>query len=102
MTPSAIALIGPMNPAAGVTATSPTTMAVAPPTAVGFFPRMMSSSVHMTSVPAGANIVVVDASAAAPFAPTALPALNPNQPNHSSPAPRSVNGTLCGSIAALG
>ena len=31
-----------------------------------------------------------------PLAATALPALNPNQPNHRSPAPSSVNGTLCG------
>src|SRR3954462_14165587 len=26
------------------------------------------------------------------------PALNPNQPNHSKPAPRTVMGTSCGSI----
>src|SRR5438093_5455302 len=102
MAPSAIALIGPMKPAAGVTATRPTTMAVAPPTAVGFFPRATSSSVHATSVAAGASIVVVNARAASPLAATALPALKPNHPNQSSPAPSSVNGTLCGSIAVLG
>ena len=31
------------------------------------------------------------------LAASALPALNPNQPNQRSPAPRSTNGTLCGS-----
>ena len=34
-----------------------------------------------------------------PFAASALPALKPNQPNQSRPAPSSVNGTLCGSSA---
>src|SRR5829696_7813831 len=92
-----MALIGPTNPAAGVTATRPTTIAVADPTAVGLPVRAMSRNVHATSVPAGASIVVVNASAAMPLAPSALPALKPNHPNHSSPAPSSVNGTLCGS-----
>src|SRR6478735_6533705 len=95
--PRAIALIGPTNPAAGVMATRPTTMAVAHPTAVDLRDRIPSSSVHTTSVPAGASIVAVNASAAMPLAASALPALNPNQPNHSRPAPSSVNGTLWGS-----
>ena len=72
-------------------------MAVAAPTAVDFCCRTRSSIVHTTSVPAGASIVVVNASAAMPLAASALPALKPNQPNQSSPAPSSVNGTLCGS-----
>src|SRR5215831_246583 len=92
-----MALIGPMNPAAGVTATRPTTIAVAQPTAVGLPERAMSRKVHATSVPAGARSVVVKARAATPLAASALPALKPNHPNHSSPAPSSVNGTLCGS-----
>src|SRR6185436_15728565 len=96
MAPRAMALIGPMNPAAGVTATNPTTMAVAAPTAVAFCWRMPSRKVQTTSVPAGASMVVVNASAADPFAATALPALNPNQPNQSRPAPSKVNGTSCG------
>ena len=44
-------------------------------------------------------MVVVKASAAEALAASALPALKPNHPNHSSPAPSSVNGTLCGSSA---
>src|SRR4029453_17311989 len=97
MPPSAMALIGPMKPAAGVTATRPTTIAVAAPTAVGLPLRSASRNVQTTSVAAGASIVVTNARPAMPFAATALPALNPNQPNQSRPAPSSVNGTLCGS-----
>ena len=63
MPPSAIALIGPMKPAAGVTATRPTTIAVAAPTAVGLPTVMASRNVHTTSVAAGASIVVENASA---------------------------------------
>src|SRR5262245_10605768 len=99
MPPRMSPLIGPTKPAAGVMATSPTTMAVAQPTAVGFLDRAMSSSIHTMSVAAGASIVLVNASAAMPLAATALPALKPNQPNHSTPAPSSVNGMLCGSSA---
>ena len=44
-------------------------------------------------------MVVVNASAGDPLAASALPALNPNQPNHSRPAPSSVNGTLWGTSA---
>src|SRR5215207_7250220 len=97
MPPRAIALIGPMNPAAGVTATRPTTMAVAAPTAVGLPDLNPSRKVHTNSVAAGASIVVTNASPAMPLADSALPALKPNQPNQSRPAPSSVNGTLCGS-----
>ncbi len=35
------------------------------------------------------------------LAASAEPALNPNQPNHSRPAPSSTNGTLCGRIGSL-
>src|SRR5262245_37289720 len=91
-----MALNGLTNPAAGVTATRPTTMAVAAPTAVDLPLRIQSSSVQTTSVPAGASIVVVNAKPAMPFAAIALPALNPNHPNQSKPAPRSTKGTLCG------
>src|SRR5512145_1865992 len=86
-----------MNPAAGVTATNPTTIAVAAPTAVGLPDRIVSRNVQTTSVAAGASIVVTKASPAAALAAKALPALKPNQPNQSAPAPSSTNGTLWGS-----
>src|SRR5688500_18044492 len=97
MAPSAIALIGLMNPAAGVMATSPTTMAVAAPTAVGLRERSASRKVHTSRVAAGASMVVTNARAATGVAPSALPALKPNHPNHNNPEPSSVSGTLWGS-----
>ena len=57
----------------------------------------MSRNVQTTSVAAGASIVVVNARAAMGLAASALPALKPNQPNQSRPAPSRVSGTLCGS-----
>ena len=36
------------------------------------------------------------------LAPSAEPALKPNQPNHSSPAPSITNGTLCGRMCSFG
>src|SRR5688500_10334104 len=97
MAPRRMAFVGLMKPAAGVTATRPTTIAVAAPTAVGLPERNPSRNVHTTSVPAGASIVVENARPAMPLAASALPALKPNQPNHSRPAPSNTNGTLCGS-----
>src|SRR5260370_40987729 len=47
---------------------------------------------------AAAVLVFVNASAATPFAASAEPALNPNQPNHNNPAPSSTSGTLWGTI----
>src|SRR5439155_1550871 len=55
---------------------------------------------HVTSAMAAAVFVFVNASAARPLAARAEPALNPNQPNHSNPAPSSTSGTLCGTMAA--
>src|ERR1041385_7281865 len=97
MAPRSSAFIGLTKPAAGVMATRPTTMAVAQPTAVGLPGRIRSRNVQTTNVAAGASIVVTKARPAMVLAATALPALNPNQPNQSRPAPSSTNGTLCGS-----
>ena len=49
---------------------------------------------------AAAVLVTMKAFAARPLAPTADPALKPNQPNHRRPAPRTVIGTSCGSIGS--
>src|ERR1044071_2007986 len=77
-------------------ATRPTTMAVAAPTGVGLPEREESRDVQTRSGAAARN-VAVKASAAMLFDASALPELNPNHPNQSTPAPSSVNGTLCGS-----
>ena len=47
---------------------------------------------------AAAVWVATKATTAVWFAPNALPPLKPNQPNHKSPVPKSVNGRLCGAI----
>src|SRR4030095_2092120 len=98
MPPRMSAFTGLTKPAAGVTATRPTTMAVAAPTAVGLPDRVASRIAHTISVPAGASIVVVNARPAIGLAARALPALNPNQPNQRRPEPRRTKGTLCGTI----
>src|SRR5437867_821390 len=80
--------------------TRPTTRPVAAPTAVAFPVRTRSRATQVTSAVAAAVLVFVNASAASPFAASADPALNPNQPNQSRPAPSSTSGTLWGTIGA--
>src|SRR6476469_2939441 len=46
--------------------------------------------------------VLMNATPARLLAPSADPALKPNQPNHSRPAPRRTNGTLCGRMLSRG
>src|SRR2546430_9834181 len=70
--------------------TRPTTRPVAAPTAVAFPVRSRSRHTHVTNAVAAAVLVFVNARAASPFAASAEPALNPNQPNHRSPAPSST------------
>src|SRR6266496_4833647 len=90
------------KPAAGVIATSPATAPVTVPSAVGR-PRCPHSMRAQTSpVVAAAVLVFTNACTARPPAERALPALNPNQPNHSRPPPRTVVGMLWGRKALLG
>src|SRR2546429_7521885 len=79
--------------------TRPTTRPVAAPTAVALPVRNRSRHTHATKAVAAAVLVLVNARAASPFAASAEPALNPNQPNQRSPAPSSTSGTLWGTIA---
>ena len=85
---------GVTNPAAGVTPTRPATAPVAAPTAVAL-PRKAASMMSQVKVPAAAPVLVATkATVARPPEASALPALNPNQPNHSKPAPSKIKGTL--------
>ena len=68
--------------------TQPTMIAVAAPIAVTLRPRIRSSANHTTSVAAGVSSVLTNASTPALPVENPLPPLNPNQPNHSRPAPR--------------
>src|SRR5438093_5651622 len=97
-TPIASAAGAVTYPAAGVIPTRPTTAPVAAPTAVIFPVRIESSTAHVSTAAAAAALVLTDASAAIPYAASADPALNPNQPNHKRPAPTKTSGTLCGEI----
>src|SRR5262245_39925330 len=90
--------IGPTKPEAGVMATSPATAPDAAPSTVGL-PRVAHSvNIQPSAAAAAPVLVAVNAVAARPLASSALPALNPNQPNHRSAAPMTVIGRLCGCI----
>ena len=58
-------------------------------------------SASRASPAAAATNVFRNACAATPFAASAEPALNPNQPNHRMPVPSSVSGSECGGIGVL-
>src|SRR5512132_688225 len=96
--PMAMAAIGVTKPAAGVIATRPATAPEAAPRTVGLPREFHSVNIHPSAADAVAVLVVMNACAARPLAARALPALNPNQPNHSKLAPITVSGRLCGGI----
>ncbi len=87
---------GDTNPLAGVMATSPATSPEANPRAVGLPRCSHSMTVHPRPAVAAAIWVTVNALTACPLANRADPPLNPNQPNHSRPAPSSVRIMLFG------
>src|SRR5512134_672964 len=87
---------GPTKPAAGVMATRPATAPEAAPRTVGLPRELHSVNIQPSAAAAAAVLVVRKAEAASPLASSALPALNPNQPTHSSAAPITVRGRLWG------
>ena len=93
---------GRTYPDAGVIATSPATAPVAAPTVVAF-PCCIRSGMSQPKIAAAvATCVFANASDANPSDASALPPLNPNQPNQRIDAPRTTNGTLCGTIGSFG
>ena len=101
MKPIRMAGIGSTKPAAGVMATRPAMQPDAAPSTVGLPLRTHSRSTQLTVAAAAAPCEAMKAFAARPFAPSAEPALKPNQPNQRSVAPSTVIGRLCGSMADL-
>src|SRR6185369_348044 len=93
--------IGPTLPHAGVIATRPATAAVAPPSAVGLPWCRTSISAQITTAVDVAVLVLRKARLASGLALSALPALKPNHPVHSRPAPIRHRGRLCGGIGSL-
>ena len=89
------------KPAAGVIPTRPATAPDANPKTVGLLLIDHSANIQ-AKAPMAADVLVTSyADAAIPSAARALPALNPNQPNHKRPAPKAVRATLEGNIASL-
>src|SRR4051794_24859732 len=88
--------IGLTKPEAGVIATSPATAPEMPPRALGFPFPIHSAHIHPSAAVAAAKCVATNALVAKPDAPSALPALNPNQPTHSRQAPMKLSTRLCG------
>src|SRR6185436_11190581 len=96
-----IAASGVTKPAAGVMATNPATAPDAAPSIVGLPVRIHSAIIQPNAANDAAVCVAMKALEARPFAPRADPALNPNQPTQSIPAPITANGRLCGAIETL-
>ena len=79
--------IGPTKPEAGVMVPRPATIPVTAPKALGL-PNLNHSHAIQVKAPAEADIWVTSiAMPASPLAASALPALNPNHPTQSIPAP---------------
>ena len=77
-------------------ATSPATIPDAAPSEVAWPSRNLSISNQPATAAQVAVNVLINATPANPFAPRAEPALNPNQPNQSNPAPIITSGKLDG------
>ena len=85
--PMTSAPIGVTKPEAGVMATRPATAPEMMPSTDGL-PRVThSANIQASAAAAVAICVTAIAMPALPLAPTAEPALKPNQPTHSSEAP---------------
>src|SRR5512136_495121 len=95
--PMTMAAAGPTYPAAGVMATRPATAPETTPRDAGR-PLYQLAHIQARAPAAAAVFVTTNAFAARPFAASALPALNPNQPNQSIAAPRRAKGMFEGSM----
>src|SRR5919198_36338 len=81
---------GATNPEAGVIATSPATAPAAAPSTLGEPLCSQLTVIQVMDAIAVARWVTTKALVASAPEATALPALNPNQPNHNSDAPRTT------------
>ena len=102
ISPISTAESGCTKPAAWVTVASPATAPETAPSALGLPLRIHSAAPQAMAPAAAANCVLTKAEVASGPAPSALPALKPNQPTHSRPAPMKQRTMLCGEIGSLG
>src|SRR5207245_8926845 len=84
------------KPEAGVMATRPATAPAAAPTTLGCFLSHQLTVIQVRAAMAVAVLVTTKALVASAPAPSALPALTPNQPNQSRAAPRTDMAATCG------
>ncbi len=82
-------------------ATKPATAPDAAPTILGFPVCAHDIKTQVRAAIPVAVFVTVHALTVMPSTITSLPALKPNHPNQSIPAPRTTIGMLCGSIGTL-
>src|ERR1700730_9089724 len=105
MTPATTPMIsaprGSTNPDAGVIPTSPGTAPDMLASTLGFPLTGHSANIQESAAVAVAIWVTAIAMPALPFAATAEPALNPNQPTHSNEAPMTLSTRLCGGIGSV-
>ena len=90
------------KPDAGVIVASPATMPDAAPSTLGRPFSHHSMKAHASPPAAPAKCVAAKALVASVPLFSALPALKPNQPTHSSPVPIRLSTTLCGSMGSRG
>src|SRR5947207_12541464 len=96
-----IAPVGSTYPQAGVMTTNPAQPPEQKP-GTRALPRSTYSSIaHVNDATAVASVVVMNAFAAIPSAPSALPALKPYQPTQSIPAPTMQSTMLCGAMISF-
>src|SRR5581483_2044012 len=95
--PIKIAPIGLTKPLAGVIATSPATAPAAAPSTLGLPLCAQLTVIHVMAAIAVATCVTTNALVARAPEASALPALNPNQPNQRSDAPSTTMVPSCGS-----
>src|SRR5690349_2629080 len=88
------------NPEAGVIVARPATIPEATPNTLGLPLRSHSTPAQPRAAPTAEKWVAPKALLASAPALTALPALNPNHPNHSKPVPTRLSTTLCGGIGS--
>ena len=99
--PITSAAVGPTKPEAGVMATSPATAPDTMPSTLGLPLPIHSANIQAKAAAAVAIWVTAMAMPALALAPTAEPALKPNQPTHSSEAPIMLSTRLCGAKLCL-
>src|SRR5512133_2937150 len=93
---------GCTKPDACVTVASPATAPEMAPSALGLPLRNFSAAIQATAPAAAAKCVATKALVASEDAPSALPALKPNQPTHSRHAPIKLSTRLCGIMVSCG